>query len=80
MAQSNGVKSPAVRENTMIGKRKRAAANEEIDNDSRPKGEDDSNPVFRLDPFQELLEDIMEILRRYAFCSPAPMGTGKSRC
>ena len=80
MAQSNGVKSPPLRENTLIGKRKRAVTNDEIDNDSRSKGGDDSNPAFRLDPFQELLVDIIEVLRRYAFCSPPPMGAGRSRC
>ena len=69
MAQSNGVKSPHVRENTLIGKRKRAVADEEMDNDSRSRGGDDNNPGFQLDPFQELLEDIIEVLRRYAFCS-----------
>ena len=78
MAQPNGIKSPPVRENTLIGKRKRAVANDEIHDDSRSKGGDDNNPVFRLDSFQELLVDILEVLRRYAFCSPAPMGAGKS--
>lgn len=80
MAQSNGVKSPPVPENTLIGKRKRIVANEEIDNDPRPRGGNDNNPVSQLDPFQELLVDILDVLRRYAFCSPPPMGAGKSRC
>ncbi|KAL8788398.1 MAG: hypothetical protein Q9195_007316 [Heterodermia aff. obscurata] len=65
MAQSNGVKSPPARENSLIGKRKRAVANEEMDNNPRSKGADDNNPAFRPDPFQELLVDILEVLRSY---------------
>ena len=69
-----------MRENTLIGKRKRAVANDEIHDDSRSKGADDDHPGLRLDSFQELLVDILEVLRRYAFCSLASMGAGKSRC
>lgn len=64
MAQVNGTKKPSMRDNTSTGKRKRPSATEGVDDKSQSWDQDAKISDGRVDPFQELLVDILEILKR----------------
>ena len=65
MAQVNGTKNPSMRDNTSTGKRKRPNATEAVDDKSQLGDHEAKLSERRVDIFQELLVDILEILKRY---------------
>lgn len=64
MAQVNGINNASMRDNTSTGKRKRPSATEGADDKLQSWDQDAKSSEARVDPFQELLVDILEILKR----------------
>ena len=66
MAQSNGIGTPQVREKITPGKRKRSDVTGSVDGKSQLIHHDDQIPARQLHSLQELLSDLLEVLKRQA--------------
>lgn len=66
MAQANGIGTPQVKEKIAPGKRKRSDVTRSNDGKSQSVEQDDQTPARQLQSLQELLVDLLELLKRQA--------------